>query len=1017
MQPLDFYWLRQPLLSIERLMATLQDGNLSALLADKQVIEAIHMASPAVADQLAMRASIGAKVEETVLKYLLRMSTRCTPFGLFAGAGVGRVADQSQFDGRQRTFVPYHRLDMRVVVELAHELSKRCSVRDQLHFVANGTAHCVGNRIRYIEKQWSNGQWQYFTSEIQATDHILTVLDVAKSGALILDLVNAISDGAPKEDAYHFINRLIEDGLLQSNLLPPPTGADPLDSLVAIIGAFTVPPAAYSDLVAIQKLLAAAKGQRPPTQLIKSILEKKLGLPANSSPILQTDTRIEQPTNQVSSRIINQLQAQLTSLSVLGQFTTEANDLIDFKRRFYARYEEEEVPFLLAMDEDSGIGYGNRFSELTSTHELINGLLTHQAASPTPTFQEDSLQELRLKLYSCWSLQTDLPVEITDQDLARLSLTKTSLPDSFYAFGYFLAASSTTLDSGTYRFYLKTLGGPSAFSLMGRFCTIDDELHQLVSSQLNRQQEQQPDRLLAEIAHLPQAREGNVIQRPHLRQYEIPVLTTSTLPVSQQIGLDDLMISIPGANRVVLRSKRLNKQVIPQLTTAHNYQHGLPIYRFLSDLQHQPTPFAISWTWGSMVRLRRLPRVQYKNIILHEAAWYFKQSDLVAAESDDDNVRRLREQDQLPRLIAIQQGDQELFLDLDAAVCRHLFVTTLRRLGTVHVVEWLRTPANCPLNGPGGKMTHEVVIPFVSQPPAHLYGLTKAAAVLTSQRTFPPGSEWVYIKIYCGNATSTLVLAQLISFARQLVHQGQVSHWFFVRYADPEPHIRFRFKLAEPSLYSAVVVGCQNTLAEYIRSGEIHRLLTDTYRRELERYGDAIIEQTERIFWRDSELVSDLLELDLSDILLFRTALLVINQYQTSFGLTQQEKQLHCKHMYNALFAKHEALPNLRQALANQYRKNQSDVLYIIQQGFQEDEREIVCSVNRFRDSINEYMIVILHNFSSNEQGNKQDYIGNVGHMFLNRLFSVHQPYYELLVYHHLYRAYQSISAQSSKES
>ncbi len=42
------------------------------------------------------------------------------------------------------------------------------------------------------------------------------------------------------------------------------------------------------------------------------------------------------------------------------------------------------------------------------------------------------------------------------------------------------------------------------------------------------------------------------------------------------------------------------------------------------------------------------------------------------------------------------------------------------------------------------------------------------------------------------------------------------------------------------------------------------------------------------------------------------------------------------------------------------------------------------------------------------------NYIGSIIHMSVNRLFAVNQRTYELLVYHHLYRAYQSISARKS---
>lgn len=1016
MQALDFYWLRQPLLSIERLLDALADDSISSLLADENVLEAIRIASPSVANELAKGSPLSSKIEETLFKYIVRMSTRCTPFGLFAGGTVGYVAEKTQLNFRYRTLVPQHRLDMQVLVNLAHKLAMSPSIRCQLRFVTNGSTHRIGNRIRYIESHWSGDRWHYFTSEVPADPHIITVLELARSGALLSDLVKAVADEATQAEATQFVDRLVEDGLLCSELLPTPTGADPLTCLIEKIGKWSVPTSAFDRLVAIQQALSEANAGQQPSQEIKTILEKQLGVSVGDSPYLQTDTRFDQATNHISRHVIKVLQTRLAPLHVLSQFNTVSDDLTDFKQRFYARYEEEEVPLLLALDEDIGVGYGNSIRELASSQDLISELLSSDSIKPVSTFRGDALHELRSKLYSSWSLQADQPVIITDQDLARLSPKTTTLPDSCYAFGYFLSSSSTDLDLGQYRFYLKAISGPSAFTLMGRFCASDDELHKLVSVQLRRQQEKQPNRILAEVVHLSQPRSGNVVQRPHLRPYEIPLLVTSSLPIEQQISLDDLFITVPGGNQVVLRSKRLAKEVVPQLTTAHNYQHGLPIYRFLSDLQHQPISFSVQWTWGALAHCRRLPRVQYKDIILQEATWVFTSADLMSEASDEDNVFRLRQQNQLPRLIALQQGDQELFLDLDSSVCRQLFVSTLRRLERLQVIEWLRTPSNCPVAGTDGKLTHEIVVPFVKQ--ATLFDhqplvlASKSVISPSRRRSFPPGSEWLYLKVYCGTTTATLVIEQVASLAKHLLDQGQVNHWFFIRYNDPDPHLRFRFKLTEVEQYEPVLIKCQEALTAYITSGEIHRLLTDTYRRELERYGDLNIEPTERIFWRDSELVSDLFKLNLTESWLVRAALRGIDAYQSSFGLTHQEKQLCCQQMYNALFAKQGSSKSLQQALARQYRATQSSVRQLIESDTRDEEGTLFEFISRFHKSIKDEVTSVTRNLSRHEYPTKASYIDSLGHMFINRLFSVNQPFYELLVYHQLYRAHQSINKQ-----
>ncbi|GAA4461455.1 hypothetical protein GCM10023189_36980 [Nibrella saemangeumensis] len=171
----NFFWLRQPLLSIERLTHCLSTGHIEELLSDQHVSEAIRIAAPGLNTQELLNATLSPKVAETRLKYLLRMSTRCTPFGLFAGGTVGYIDTSSILDFTNRQARPHHRLDMQVLTELAYDLSNRPELQHQLRYVTNQTVYQVGQRLRYTEKHWLDGQWHYFSSEVPAESSILKV--------------------------------------------------------------------------------------------------------------------------------------------------------------------------------------------------------------------------------------------------------------------------------------------------------------------------------------------------------------------------------------------------------------------------------------------------------------------------------------------------------------------------------------------------------------------------------------------------------------------------------------------------------------------------------------------------------------------------------------------------------------------------------------------------------------------------------------------------------------------------
>src|SRR5258708_30706067 len=96
------------------------------LLNDNYFKEAIYLASPDLYIEATKWQSNELPVKETeklmltLLKYWLRMSARCTPFGIFAGSSVGSLSDKTSVvlseKGEHRRSL---RLDMNYLCELA----------------------------------------------------------------------------------------------------------------------------------------------------------------------------------------------------------------------------------------------------------------------------------------------------------------------------------------------------------------------------------------------------------------------------------------------------------------------------------------------------------------------------------------------------------------------------------------------------------------------------------------------------------------------------------------------------------------------------------------------------------------------------------------------------------------------------------------------------------------------------------------------------------------------------------
>ena len=56
------------------------------------------------------------------------------------------------------------------------------------------------------------------------------------------------------------------------------------------------------------------------------------------------------------------------------------------------------------------------------------------------------------------------------------------------------------------------------------------------------------------------------------------------------------------------------------------------------------------------------------------------------------------------------------------------------------------------------------------------------------------GSEWLFLKLYAPRTwEDDLIASYLYPFAEQRCAAAEADSWFFIRYSDPEPHLRLRF--------------------------------------------------------------------------------------------------------------------------------------------------------------------------------------------------------------------------------
>lgn len=700
----DQYIFRSSLFSLKDFLKKthhdeFSENELKNICVDPVFREAIYLASPYLYEEIekwihtdeSFPTKKIEKLKDTVRKYYNRMSHRCTPFGLFSGVGLG-VFDDETVDSFDRQSVRDTKLDMHFLVGLAEGLSKITEIRNKLTYFPNNSIYKVGRRIRYLEYEYFEGKRGYIISSAYRSLELDDLLSFCKNGKTIAQMIQTlINDEITFEDASEFIDELIENQVLISELEPNVSGDDFLNTMIRILKKIEAK-GHVKVLTSIQQKLEKLDQNIVNSVLLYKEIEeyiKTFNTDYEQKYLFQTDLYF-----QNKYKLAGYWKKELkTGIAFLNKLTLNSGESVfeKFKKAFIERFETEEVSLAYVMDTEIGIGYrqGNPAKGIHTylddisipQTEINSGFIIH--LNPVQVI-------LNQKIQACL-LESGYTIQLNDHDCKDFEERWSDLPDTLSLMTEIIS------DGKEEKLFLSSSGGSSAANLSARFCSEKSEIKNFTKAITDREKKQNPNIILAEIVHLPEARIGNVIRRSLLRDYEIPYLGHSILPKNRQIAVDDLWISVKN-DKIVLRSKKQNKEIKPYLTNAHNYSSdSLPVYHFLCDLHAQNNRPGLYFQWGDLEKIYHfLPRVEYKNIILSKAQWKIRREDisvLMTFIGDKEQflsaLKSWREKRQIPQWIQWMQSDNTLILNLENYDWAKLFIETIQIKRSITINEFL----------------------------------------------------------------------------------------------------------------------------------------------------------------------------------------------------------------------------------------------------------------------------------------------------------------------------------------
>ncbi len=818
------------------------------IVADPVVREAIAVSSSSLArtlDTIDAGGSVAPKkLRRAVLavtSYLLRMTTRPTPFGLMAGVATARFGPRAAVRlGRD------HRKNVRVdagwLAAVVRHRESDLEVVRPLRVVLNNLCTVRGDRLvlAYLPSPKDGAERAPRELSVRYSALVREVARLARRPIRFADLVEQLGttfEQATPAKLEPLLLDLVARQLLLTELSPPPSAADPLEYVLAQLpddAALTTSREALRSY-AVKPVGAGRSEWQEATAVVRGAGTvdgpPQVDLAYDASVTLPVHVAAE--VERAASTLVRLTPSNLTPAHLRHYH-------LDFLERYGDR---QLVPLLELLDAGSGLdapaGYEVPLSlrpkppaDLTSRPEppgraRLLGRLAQQAVL-------DGVDEIVL---DDATLDRLAPDGADDRHPAELEL------------GVEVVASSVAaLEAGDFQIVVGGwLQSTTAGAIGGRFASL------LGNLELGPPD---PTGVVTAQVEFPPAepRSANVTRVPRQLGHTLSVGLFTDPADPSVLGVDELLV---GADhqRMYLWSARLGVEVVPAtLHVLDSHRLAPNVVRFLSELAVGRQRACAPWDWGRTGELLPfLPRVRHGRIVLSPASWR-PDPALADLALPDEQWQHLfhdwRKRWRVPTTAYLTVADNRIGIDLDAPLHQALLRHELSRRPEATLVE---TPAGSGL-GTGwlAGHAHELVLTLRSRQPEPV---ASAPPVSTGRRQHYPGGEWIYGKLYAPEDRHQHLIAHSLQVLRSAL-PDVVDRWFFVRFRDPQPHLRIRLHGQPAALLGGVLPLLHDWAAELCAANLAQRLVLDTYEPEMARYGGPeVLDAAERAFHADSEAV------------------------------------------------------------------------------------------------------------------------------------------------------------------
>lgn len=821
---------------------------------DGELAEALEHASPALASQVRALCSSGASADRdvrraaaSVARYVLRAEQRATPFGLFAGVTAATIGT-----GVGATWGSDHTVIARASAEwltaVVEGLESCPELLERLPVILNNTAQVRGGLLIVpYESAIHSDRRRAVEASIALTEPLRVILDAAREPICAGVLADKLAAGFPEAGpgrARRLVQGLIHNHVLITSLHAPSIETDALDYLLGqldAVNADTVAPVADTvhELRAVRADLrhcnfpgGRARAAARMRAVVPGLRRHPLALDVRLSAVVELPEEV--------AREIERAAFVLTRVSAAPYGTAAWKA---YQRRFYEKYGIGTMVPLAEVVADSGTGFPDGYPGA-----LADGRRSRLSV------RDDTL----VRLAQTAALDGLDEVVLTDELIAAMDLgpEHPRVPPHLEVGVRVHAASAEELRRGRFRLEVASVSRGVGVTI-GRFLSVlapEDR-----------------ERLAAELADLPAADAGTITAQlsfPPLHPTSAHVTRAPQVlptvisvqehraPTGDVLSPADLAVACDGRRMYLAAPARGQRIEAVGMYALNLKEHTPPLVRFLTELSRAQCAQVTLFDWGAANAMPFLPRLRYGRTVLAPARWRLETAELPVRDRPqaqwDTALEDWRTRRRMPQRVHLAEGDRRLLLDLGHAAHRTLLRQHLNRAPSAVLVE----AADADAYGWCDGRAHEVVVPLkATRPPAWpaLPTPTPSRAFSPTQIQTPGLSSLLLATLYGDLRRQDVLLAEHIP---DLVDRLGGWPWWFIRFRDPEHHLRLRIALPDPDAFAETVHTVGTWANELRAAGLLSDLRFPTSYREMGRWGSVRAwDAAEEVFRADSRAV------------------------------------------------------------------------------------------------------------------------------------------------------------------